>query len=61
MYLIPELYTLKTIRTINFKLCVLYHNNKRLKKKSEDRTQTAKDSTGTVKRRQEKRGLFHNV
>lgn len=43
MYLIPELYTLKTVRTINFKLCVLYHN-KSLKKKSEDRTQIAKNS-----------------
>lgn len=61
MYLVPELYTLKTVRTINFKLCVLYHNNKRLKEKSEDRTQIAKNSTGTVKRRQEKCGLFRNV
>lgn len=49
MYLIPELYTFKTVRTINFKLCVLYHN-KSLKKKSEDRTQIAKNSARTVKR-----------
>ena len=61
MYLVPELYALKTVRTINFKLCVRYHNNKRLKKRSEDRIQFAKNSTGTVKRRQEKRGLFHDV
>ena len=42
MYLVPELYALKTVRTINFKLCVRYHNNKRLKKRSEDRIQFAK-------------------